>query len=57
MNLVKRNIYFFDFLENYHSRINVLTKTISIKKEEDNIKIFVVNPPLELVIISHKEQS
>ena len=53
MKLVKRNIYFFDFLENYHSRINVLTKTTWIKKE-DNSKISAVNPPLESVIISHK---
>ena len=48
----KNKYYFFDFLQNYHTKINVLTKTWI--KKEDNSKISAVNQPLESVIISHK---
>ena len=52
MNDIRTEIKFFDYIENYHKKINTITKN-SWKTTYNNI-ITSSHPPLETILIEHK---
>ena len=47
-------IFFLDFVENYYQKYSLKTLTKEKWKKEDNTEITTSHPPVETIIITHK---
>ena len=52
MNEIRTEIKLFDYLKNYHQKVNTITKILD--KTTDNNIISSSHSPLEIILIEHK---